>query len=104
MADDPRSPLSLAYEAVLNSDEGRRVLFDILERCGLYQSTFTGENNASNYKAGRRDVGLEVLGEIDALDPRHYPSLLLRIAELKAMDKAAEASTQENDDAEHDVE
>jgi len=97
-----RDQLTLSYEAILNTDEGRRVLFDIFERCGVYQSGFTGNNDATNYKAGRRDIGLELLGQIDAVDPRHYPSLLLRIAELKAMDRAA-ASTKENDDEDDDA-
>jgi hypothetical protein len=97
-----RDELEAAYRLLLRRPEGKRVLFDILELSGLYQSAFTGENNATNFTLGMQETGKRLVTRLDQIDPRFYPLLLLDRAEIKAMDlAAAERSTnkeQEDDD------
>jgi hypothetical protein len=78
---------------------GKRVLFWLLEQCAIYADPFAGENvNATNYTLGQQAVGRKVISKFDEIDPRHYPRLLLDIAELKAMDRAAAALATQKDE------
>lgn len=45
---------------------GRRLMYDLLARAGVYQGSFTG-NSETFFREGRRDVGLQYLREIEAL-------------------------------------
>jgi len=88
-ADDvSREELDRAFREVLALSSGKRVLFWMLEQCGVYQDAFTGEAMAStNYSLGRQSVGRVVIGKLDEIDARNYPQLLLAIAELREIDK-----------------
>ena len=94
--------LERAYQEVLASAAGKRVLFDILEGCAIYQDAFTGDDAATNYTLGKQAPGRRLIASLDAIDPRLYPRLLLDIADLKAMDQAAArraAQTEDDEDA-----
>ncbi len=49
------------FRAVASTPEGRAVLWRILELCGLYSSSFTGDVYHAFLAEGRRDVGLKIL-------------------------------------------
>lgn len=49
-----------AYEIVKKDSSGRMVLWDILEFCGVFRSSFTG-NSKTYFNEGQRDVGLYIL-------------------------------------------
>lgn len=94
--------LARAYREVFATAAGKRVLFDILEGCAIYQDAFTGDDNATNYTLGKQAGGRRLISTLDAIDPRLYPRLLLDIADLKAMDLAAArraAQTEDDEDA-----
>ena len=84
-----REELAKAFREVLITAEGKRVLYWLLEQCGIYHGGFTGDNALAQYRDGRRAIGLELLAQLDALDPRLYPNMLLAIAEMRVMDEAA---------------
>lgn len=85
-----RDEVVKAFGEVLSLASGKRVLFWLLEQCAIYVDPFAGENtNATNYTLGLQAVGRKVISKMDEIDPRHYPRLLLDIADLKAMDRAA---------------
>lgn len=94
--------LAKAFHDVFASASGKRVLFWFLEQCAIYQDAYAGDNNATNYTLGLQAGGRKLIAMLDQLDPRYYPNLLLAIAELKAMDRAAadRGSNEEFDDAE----
>ncbi len=48
---------------VLGTPEGRRVLWGILERCGVYKTSFTG-NSETFFNEGKRSIGLELISKI----------------------------------------
>lgn len=95
--------LAKAFREVLELASGKRVLFWILEQCAIYSTPYAGENIAStNHSLGRQDVGLRLIAELNAIDPRIYPRMLLDLADAKAMEKAvqdASAKTEDDDDA-----
>lgn len=97
-----REELARAYRDVFATPAGKRVLFDILQECAIYRDPFAGDNNATNYTLGLQAGGRRLISKLDEIDPRLYPRLLLDIADLKAMDKAAadRAAKQEGEDDE----
>ena len=48
--------LMLAYKSMLGSPDGRRVLWDILSFCGVFQNAMTG-NSRTYFNLGRQSVG-----------------------------------------------
>ena len=48
--------LMLAYKSMLNSPDGKRVLWDILSFCGVFQNAMTG-NSRTYFNLGRQSVG-----------------------------------------------
>lgn len=48
--------LMLAYKSMLNSVDGKRVLWDILSFCGVFQNAMTG-NSLTYFNLGRQSVG-----------------------------------------------
>ena len=52
----------LDYHAVFGSEQGQRVLADILRRCGVMKGTFAGcDTHLAAFHEGRRRVGLELI-------------------------------------------
>jgi len=80
--------VSRAYREVMNTPAGKRVLHDILSKCEIYGLAFTGENNATNYRLGMQEAGKRIIGQLDALDVRFYPKLLLDVADMKDIARA----------------
>jgi len=92
-----------AFRTLLKGEDGRRVIFWMLERCGIYRDAYSGENNATNYALGGQAPGRRLIEQLDQIDPRLYPQLLLDMAEIRESDKAeaeARARNMENDDDE----
>jgi hypothetical protein len=91
MADDlnsqPSSPQTsramLDLEAVLTLPQGRRFVMSILERAGLYRSSYTGDEAATNHRLGEQNIALWLLAQMEQLSPTTYPQLLLDVARDK---------------------
>ena len=94
-----REELEKSFREVLFSPSGKRVLFWMLAQCNVYNDAYAGIDAATNYELGRRSIGLMLIKQIEAIDPRLYPQLLLDIAEMKAMTAAA---VSKDDDHEND--
>ena len=48
--------LMLSYKSMLKSADGKRVLWDILSFCGVFQNAMTG-NSRTYFNLGRQSVG-----------------------------------------------
>lgn len=98
-----RAELAKAFRDTMATVEGKRVLYWVLEVCAIYRDGFCGDNNLTNYTLGRQAAGRELIAKLDEVDPRLYPSLLMDMARIREMDRAAARATaqnkQENDDA-----
>ena len=74
----------------LKSDCGRQVLWEILERCGVYRSTFTGNPTVDAYNEGRRSMGVWLLDNLGQIDDGHYIKLLNEVSRRRKL-KARQA-------------
>ena len=103
-ADEVRlNEMDNAYRAVFQTPEGKRVLFDILTMCGIYDRAFTAENNATNFLLGKQEAGKAVIARLDQIDNRFYPQLLLTIADQREMQKAADQRAANQEPEDHDI-
>lgn len=71
-----RAQLLVDYRQVFGGEAGQRVLADILQRCGIAQSTFAaGVPDQTAFNEGRRRVGLEIIETLNR-DPDAARALL----------------------------
>jgi hypothetical protein len=64
----PYPDLLIKYRMVFGSPEGRVVLSDILERCGMMASSFRRDDKETFFNEGMRNVALMILNFINT-DP-----------------------------------
>lgn len=57
---------------VLSDPRGRRFLWELLGRCGLYRLSYEHSGSATMFKEGERNVGLTLLGRITEVDHAAY--------------------------------
>jgi len=62
--------------AVMSTDQGRRVVRRIIEHCGVYKTSMTG-NSYTFFNEGKRDVGLFLTAKIADATPQHLAEMLL---------------------------
>lgn len=74
-ADRSESRRLAAFSAVMATPDGRRYLWWLLERCGVFKSSFTGDH-ATFFNEGQRNVGLAVMADIHAACPELYAVML----------------------------
>lgn len=63
--------------SVLQLEPGQAFVMRLLARCGVYQSTFSGNHAAASFSEGQRDIGLWVLEQVQGIDPELYANLLM---------------------------
>jgi len=57
--------------AVLSTVEGRRFYWRMLVTCGIFKSSFTG-NNTTFFNEGERNIGLLMIADMNDADPSAY--------------------------------
>ena len=80
MSEDKDAAIEAEMEALLTRDwanllatrEGRRIVWAKLERCGVFQTSFTSNGSMVMFREGRRDVGLQLLADIQAVAPEAF--------------------------------
>jgi hypothetical protein len=60
---------------LMNQREGRRFLWRLLQSCHLYETSFTG-TNATFFREGERNVGLQVLLDVIRLCPELHARMM----------------------------
>lgn len=58
-------------EVVASTYEGREWIWDLLEECGIYASSFRGDNQ-TEFREGKRAIGLSLLVKLNNADPNLY--------------------------------
>lgn len=56
---------------ILATPEGRRFYWRWMSRCGIFKSSFTG-NNTTFFNEGERNIGIEMLSDMNTADPEAY--------------------------------
>ena len=69
--------------SLLATIEGRRFLWRLMEKCGIYRESFTGSSETF-FLEGKRSIGLFVIAEIIDAEPDAY---LLMIKENRKGDE-----------------
>lgn len=65
-----------AMRDIVENKGGAEFLWRLLSRCKLYETSFTG-NSQTFFNEGKREVGLWVLAEIMAADPKAYANMMI---------------------------
>jgi len=60
---------------ILGNPRGRRIMNALLDYCGVYRSSYTG-NSETFFREGSRNVGLKILSQIQTNAPEHYIMML----------------------------
>lgn len=58
-------------EWMLKHEQGRRILFDLIEGTRAFETSFTG-NSGSYFNDGRKSVGLEFFHEVMGISPESF--------------------------------
>ena len=69
-----------ALRNILSTYDGRAFLWRLLEECGIYTSSFTG-NSTTFFNEGKRHVGLWTLNEIMDVNPNSYQQMRVEAVE-----------------------
>lgn len=62
-------------KTVLASPPGRRFMWRLLSKCGLFESTFNTETAIASYLSGQQDFGHFLMSEIVEADPNLWLKL-----------------------------
>ena len=60
---------------LMSGKQGRRIVWRLLDKAGLYRTSFTG-NSETFFKEGMRNMGLFIVAEIHEHCPEAYPLML----------------------------
>lgn len=69
-----------SLRSILSSYDGRAFLWRLLEECGIYTSSFTG-NSTTFFNEGKRHIGLWTLNEVMEVDPNAYHKMKVEAVE-----------------------
>ena len=64
---------------VLASEQGRRVMWRILQMCGTFECSFH-PSAAISFQEGQRNIGLRILLMVDEADVEAYPKMMVEEA------------------------
>jgi hypothetical protein len=70
---------------LIKRPEGRRVLWRILETCGVFKASFSLNSVQTGFNEGKRDVGLVLLADLNEADTHVFAQMQSEyISELKS--------------------
>jgi hypothetical protein len=77
---DERTKLAIGQEQddfkwLMGSKRGRRIVWRLLERTGVFRTSFTG-NSETFFREGQRNVGLMLMAQIHEVCPDQYAVML----------------------------
>lgn len=62
---------------ILSTDQGRRFVWKMLSRCGVFKISFTGSSQTF-FNEGERSIGLYLLNEVMDADPDSYVKMYVK--------------------------
>lgn len=80
MADKEKNGLNKEQEdirKVLSTPEGKRVMWRILEFCGLYRNPFSGDGSETGFNCGKQQVAQWLVDECISCHPKATAELLI---------------------------
>jgi hypothetical protein len=73
------------FKWLMGSKRGRRIVWRLLERTGVYRSSFTG-NSETFFREGQRNVGLMLMAQINESSPDQYALMLKEQNDVRKSD------------------
>jgi hypothetical protein len=70
------------FKWLMGNKRGRRIVWRLLERTGVYRSSFTG-NSETFFREGMRNVGLALLDQVHTITPDQFAVMLKEQKEFK---------------------
>ncbi len=61
---------------VMNTASGRRLVYKLLSRAGIYRCSFNGQSNGTIFAEGGRNQGLMLLADVQTFAPGSYLIML----------------------------
>lgn len=68
-AGSKREQIMNDLKTVLSSPSGKRYIWSLLEECGVYKSSMTGDAH-TYFNEGQRNIGLKIIAGITECDPQ----------------------------------
>ena len=91
-----------ALRWLMSDQRGRRFVWNLLGKAGVFRSSMAGSAELTAFNEGRRDIGLALLADVTRLSPENYT---LMQSEQTVSDTAwhgKSPTTGENDDGRDD--
>lgn len=76
MTTDTRTIEIAEITAMMSTQGGRAFVSRILDKCRVFRSTFDPDTHKHAYNAGKRDVGLAIIEDLQQACPDKYLQLL----------------------------
>jgi hypothetical protein len=73
------------FKWLMGNKRGRRIVWRLLERTGVYRSSFTG-NSETFFREGMRNVGLMLLDQIHTITPDQFAVMLKEQKDVRNAD------------------
>jgi len=80
------------FKWIMSNKRGRRFVWRLLEKAGVFRSSFTG-NSETFFREGARNIGLQVLAMIHEHAPESYTQML---SEQKEYDRSSNERTSDH--------
>lgn len=74
---------------VLSSVQGRRFVWKVLNKAGVFRSSFTGDN-ATFFNEGRREIGLMIIADVMDADETAYGRMAKEASGFEVKEKEEE--------------
>lgn len=71
---------------IMETDYGRRLLYRILGLAGIYRDSFNQDSKVMAANCGARNIGLQILAEMQRVDPESYVTMLKERIEIEKND------------------
>lgn len=79
-------------KSILNKPEGRRYIWRLLCKCGIFNNSFTGDSNLTAFNEGKRNIGLDILLDVNEAEPAAFARMQNEyISALKSKKEAQDA-------------
>jgi len=77
--DTAQGDLDDATRFVLQHAQARQFVWWVLEQCGLFRVSFSG-NSSTFFAEGERNIGLKIVSQLDGVSPTAFPKMMLDMA------------------------
>jgi hypothetical protein len=70
-------------ETQMETSQGRRLIWRILEKCNVFATTWAAEANLMSFREGGRNIGLMLLQDVMEAAPKKYMVMMLEANEAR---------------------